>query len=110
MAEGLPPTLQQAKTQISESTNLDPKPPFSRAPPIVDMSIPNGSPNVGSIHIKPIETTHKHNIEEAEVSTLKKVLKNVAIKNPGAELVSKAKLDFAGFQDQKEQRKRKVIR
>jgi hypothetical protein len=109
MAKGLPPTLQQAKTQISELTNLDPKPPFSRAPPIVDMSMPNGSPNVGSIHIKPIETTHKHNIEEAEVST-PKVLKNVAIKNPEAELVSKAKLDFAGFQDQKEQRKRKVIR
>ncbi|CAK9858193.1 unnamed protein product [Sphagnum tenellum] len=75
------------------------------------MSVPNGGPNVGSIHIKPIETTHnKHNIEEDEVSTLKKVLENVAIKNPGAELVSKAKLDFAGFQDQKEQRKRKVTR
>lgn len=66
---------------------------------------------MGSIHIKPIETTHnKHNIEEDEVSTLKKVLENVAIKNPGAELVSKAKLDFAGFQYQKEQRKRKVTR
>lgn len=49
---------------------------------------------MGNIHLKPIEVNCKCHIEDIEVSSPNKTLKNVAIEVPKVDLASKSRLDF----------------
>jgi hypothetical protein len=74
------------------STNFDFEPSFHAPPPKDMMTNPN--PSVGSIHLKVIEVNHKCHIEDIEVSSQNKALKNVAVEAPSVDLTSKSRLYF----------------
>ncbi len=89
---GFPHSLQDARTQVSVLTNFDLEPSFFTPPP--KEMITNPTPSVGSIHLKPIKVNHKRHIEDIEVSSPNKTLKNVAIEAPSVDLASNSRLDF----------------
>jgi hypothetical protein len=74
------------------STNFDPEPSFHAPPPKEMMTNPD--PSVGSIHLKVIEVNHKCHIEDIEVSSQNKTLKNVTVEAPSVDLTSKSRLYF----------------
>jgi hypothetical protein len=61
--------------------------------------VPN--PSVGSIQMKLKEINQKRAIDELEVSSPNKTLKNLPLTTPSAGVVAKAKLDFLVTSEEK---------
>ncbi len=98
---GLPHYLQDARAQVSLSTNFDLEPSFCTPPPKEMITNPN--PSAGNIHLKLTEVNRKCHIENIEVSSPNKTLNNVVVEAPKVDLGPNSRLDFMEVPENDEQ-------